>query len=847
MAARHGHRQAQAGHGTLRLACAIALVSTAALAWQLLLVRWLAIAHWHPFAVVIISLALLGHGASGTALALAREYALRRFDALFPACALAFSLAAALCLPLVRAIPFNGLELVWDPWQLGWLGALYLCLSVPFFFAAACFGLAFARHGDAIPRLYGADLLGAGVGALLALALLWWLPLEHALVAVLLLGPLAALLVAARGTMRAAALATAVVVLGLGARGALVPPVNEFKGLAKALLVRDARVIAQRHGPQGWIAVLASPRLPLRQVPGLSLSNVQEPAPQLGVFVDGDGPAAVTLYRDAASLAYLGRTTSALPYALRARPRVLVLGAGSGADVLQAQVLGARTIRAVERNPQLVALVRGPLDGYAGGLYRLPGVRVDVADVRGFVRADRARYDLVVLGPAASFAAGSAGVQAVAEDHALTVEALRDYYARLAPGGMLAVTRWEKQPPRDLLKLFATAVAALRAEGVRAPGASLVAIRNWDAATLVLKRGGFTRGDIARVRAFADVHGYDLVHHAGLRADDANRFHQLPRADAYLGAQALLSPRAEAYLRDYKFAIAPARDDRPYFGNFFKWATLPELWRLRAQGAAVLLDSGVLLLLAALAQALPLALLLVLLPLLALPRAGTAGADAPTRAGPPRGERLRVATYFTGLGLAFLLVEIACLARLGLVVGQPLLAFATGLSGFLLFAGLGSVRAQRWVAHRPDALPRLARRAVLGIALGLAWHAVVAWACLRLGAAAPVAVRAALALLSIAPLAFAMGMPFPLGLSRLAREAPALVPWAWGLNGCASVVAAILALLLALAIGLAATLVIALALYTLAVLAWPARAQTASARPGVRWAKRIAPSATATQ
>ena len=54
----------------MRLALAIALVSAAALAYQLLLMRWLAIAHWHPFAVMIISLALLGHGASGTWLSL---------------------------------------------------------------------------------------------------------------------------------------------------------------------------------------------------------------------------------------------------------------------------------------------------------------------------------------------------------------------------------------------------------------------------------------------------------------------------------------------------------------------------------------------------------------------------------------------------------------------------------------------------------------------------------------------------------------------------------------------------------------------------------------------------------
>ena len=72
----------------------------------------------------------------------------------------------------------------------------------------------------------------------------------------------------------------------------------------------------------------------------------------------------------------------------------------------------------------------------------------------------------------------------------------------------------------------------------------------------------------------------------------------------------------------------------------------------------------------------------------------------------------------------------------------------------------------------------------------------------------------------IAPLAFAMGLPFPLGLARLARTAPAFVPWAWGLNGCASVIAAIAALLVAIESGLTATLLIALLLYALAAWIW---------------------------
>ena len=792
----------------VRLACAIALISAAALAYQLLLMRWLAIAHWHPFAVVIISLALLGHGASGTALSLLRECAVDRFDSLFPAAAIVFALTAAACLGLARALPFNGLELVWNWRQLLWLSALYLCLALPFFFAATCFGLAFARHGDDIPMLYGADLFGAGVGAVLALAMLWLVPVDVALLVVVLLAPAAAVVMRGLASRATACAIVAMLVLAmLAATRALAPAPNEFKGLAKALLVRDARIIAERHSSYGWLAVVASPRLPLRQVPGLSLNNLQEPAPQLGVYTDGDAPSAITRNDGKrASLAYLARTTSALPYRLRVRPRVLVLGAGGGFEVLQALTLDARAVHAVETNPQVVDLVTERYGDYAGGLYRDPRVQVQVAELRGFVRATTERYDLIVLGQGGSFASGSAGVTAVAEDYAATVQALRDDYVRLAPGGLLAITRWEKQPPRDALKLFATAVAALRAERVRDAGMQLAMIRNWDASTLLLKRGAFTAGEIARLRAFTDEFSFDLVHYPGMRAGEANRYHVLARAEAFIGARELLSTRAQAYRNAYKFDIAPATDDRPYFANFFKWATLPELWRLRAQGAAVLLDSGYLLLLAAFAQAVPLAIALVLLPLLALPRR-----DEITR-----GLRLRVLAYFTCLGLAFMLIEIACLSRLTLLVGQPLLAIGVGLAGFLLFAGGGSLCAQRW-RHDPV---RPIVLAVCAIALALAWHFAMFALALRTGADWAPWLRAILGLLTIAPLAFAMGLPFPLGLSRLARTTPALVPWAWGVNGCASVVAAIAALLLAIEIGLATTLLAALGLYALAAAAW---------------------------
>ena len=154
------------------------------------------------------------------------------------------------------------------------------------------------------------------------------------------------------------------------------------------------------------------------------------------------------------SLSWLTETTSALPYQLLGRPRVLVLGAGGGAEVWQALYHDAWEVEAVEINPAMLGLLRASLHD--------PRVRFHQGDARGFVRSDRGQYDLIQVAPLDSYGGSGAGVQAMAESHLYTVEAIADYYARLAPGGLLALTRWVKEPPREGPRLFATAVAALR-------------------------------------------------------------------------------------------------------------------------------------------------------------------------------------------------------------------------------------------------------------------------------------------------------------------------------------------------------------------------------------------------
>ena len=78
-------------------------------------------------------------------------------------------------------------------------------------------------------------------------------------------------------------------------------------------------------------------------------------------------------------------------------------------------------------------------------------------------------------------------------------------------------------------------------------------------------------------------------------------------------------------------------------------------------------------------------------------------------------------------------------------------------------------------------------------------------------------IAAAVAL--VAPLATLMGMPFPRALARLRRLDPGLVPWAWGVNGCASVIGAVLATGLAIHLGQTFVIICAALLYAAAALA----------------------------
>ncbi|MFQ6133040.1 MAG: SAM-dependent methyltransferase [Armatimonadota bacterium] len=803
-------------------------VSLAILAYEVALTRVLAIAQWHHFAYMIISVALLGFGASGTLIAVLQRAFRQRLDFFLWLFWLLFAVACPVCFALSQLIPFDAMEITIERRQFLYLAEYYLVLFVPFLFGATVVGLCFLRLPNRVGAVYGANLLGSAAGALAVIGLLYLAEPRHLAALITLVALVGGTyLCLAVGTSRSQFFASFMVgILALAATTEARLNISQWKALPGALRLPGAKVLAERHGPLGLVHLVGADAI--HEATGMSIASPYGASQEAVLIVDAGGASPITPLRpDFQGARYLGYLPRAAPYAILDKPKVLVLGAGGGADVVSALLHGASAVDAVELNPQVIELLRDDFPGLSGGLYSDPRVQVHTAEARGFVRSTPDRYDLVQLAPMDAYAASAAGVYALSETYVYTTQAIWDYWRVLSDDGVLAVTRWLKTPPRDCLKLFATAVKAFsptRGEG----GARerLFFLRGSRAATLLVKRDAFWPGEIAALRDFCDDRQFDTIYFPGIQREHANRHNVLEAGPLYYEAcQRILFGDREAFFRDYDFAIEPATDDRPYFFHSLRWRSLPLLKAHFAVGNVHFIEWGYIILVATLAQAIPISLVLILVPLVFLRRTK----EEPAAEDEQAASKLRIVLYFACLGFAFIFIEMGFIQKSILFLAHPTYAVALVIGSFLLFAGLGSLWGRRLVGE-PRRRTLVAVWAIVCIASA---YLLVHEAAFELLLGQPLWLKGALAVLVIAPLAFFMGMPFPTGLQRVTDAAPRLVPWAWGINGCASVIGAVLAALLAMAQGFSVVIFIALGLYLIASAAFTWRARCTSPPPAI--------------
>jgi len=793
----------------------LAILSAAALAYELLLMRLLSIIFWHHFAYMVIGLSLLGHGFSGSVVMVLQDKLLKYFRQLYIGSILLFSLFSIISFQWAQNIPFNAEEILWDWWQGVYLLIIFLFLSLPFFFVGLAICLAFLHFKRQLSRLYAADLLGAGVGCLVFVLLLYIVFPKSALFYISLSGLLAAVIaVIELGRFRLSFIGMVLIFLAFicWTGWQLNLQISPYKSLPKMLLINGTQVIAEKSSPLGMLSVLVSNQIPLRYVPGMSLSSGSEPLPQLGVFTDADNMSVITSKTDdLMRLDYLDQTTSALPYHLQMAETVLIIGSGSGNDVLQAKINHAGKIDAVELNKQLVELTDIHYLDFVSHVYQQPGVSVHIADGRDFLNTHSQRYDLIKLSLLDSFNASAAGLYALNESYLYTVEALQLYLSRLKPGGYLCITRWLKMPPRDTLKLFNTALTVLDNSSDTNARQQLMLIRSWQTTTLIIKNGIFSSEEIIEAESFTSKRNFDLVYTPEIQPKQVNQYNILTPAVFYQYTQALLSGDRQNFIEQYKFNLQPATDDRPYFQHFFRWSSLPEMIGLLHKGGESLVETGYLIVFVTFCIAILTSTLLILGPLWWL--------NGFKHIIPSTVKHRHVFVYFSAIGLGFLMIEIAFMQKFILFLHHPVYAIAATLAAFLVFAGLGSACSSNLVQRFGQRLClRIVIIFIVGLSLGylLLLPEIFVW-----GSALSMPIRFFLTICLIAPLAFFMGMPMPLALGRLAKQADYLIPWAWAINSCASVISSVLTVLLAMQFGFSVVILMAVVLYALAILIFP--------------------------
>ena len=791
------------------------LVSAAAVGFENALTRFFAVAKWSEYGYWVISIVMAGFALSGVAAALLRHH-LERWGAplrlILPALLV---LSAAAGFHFAALNPFNPLQLqnqaTWLP-QIQNIGAYYLEL-LPFFFLTGIYiSLAFILNAKEIGRVYAYDLIGAGAGSALVLALAF--VIHPFLLIPALLIPLA--LSAAFQPGRWAWLgAAAALIAFVGGEDLLLksaaPQASDFKAIYAPLHTPGARVAAEIHSPRGYYQLLED----FTERVDAELSN---DAGQMGL---AGPPRTFGLYRDGVRIGALPRSgpldlryapasLDAAPYGLAPAPKVLLVGASGGFRIGEALQLGAKHLDVLEAEPELhAALIGGLGPSPPPAIVHDPRVRLLAGGpLAALLAAQPATYDLIDLSADALDASE-------ANETAFSTQAIAAGLRALKPGGMISIPVSIRDFPVYAARMLATVRAALEAAGVADPEAHVMVYRSDWAVRILVSPQPFGPDRIAALRRFCDDRSFDVSYSPGIdvKAARPRLYNDLPQVsfitgritaqgpdDAIADEAGLIlagrpAPSAEA------FNLQPMTLDRPQVHAVLRLDQLGVI----LQRLEVLPQSeiGALVNLVVLAQAILIALVVLAVPLIA-PRQ----VHAATRRG-----RLWPLLYFPALGLGFLFIELFMIEKVALYLNDRTSAFAVVLSAMLVFSGLGSAlsgRLTRW--------PRLA--IVLSSLVVLAWTAAMYhWSqpFMLQSLDWPWAARAGLALAVLAPAGLALGLPFPLGLTRVGTGG--YLPWAWGLNGAFSVVATPLANLMMRQLGLPALLVGAAGLYLVVLLA----------------------------
>lgn len=788
----------------------VGVTSLALMHTQIVLTRLFSVVVWYHFAFFAISVALLGLSASAVAVhALQSKLASLSIPRILGAVSLLFALSIlGLAFAVIHVTPdwFGAGEAAFFTSFTPKLLLIFCATTGPFFVGGFVLSLAMSRWSASIHRIYAYDLAGAAVACGIVIPVLNTLGGPDALVLSAGFAGLAAVIF---GSADRPALHLRAVAVWVCLAGLVVGP-GVLGAASGALQIRVAKGLdLTRSAPEysRWNSFSLISVFPSWHFHGWGLSpKYTAPIPaEKSLVIDMNAYTPLLAFDgDFADVAHTRYDLSSLAFSLRPPTHVCIVGAGGGKDVLAALASGATRVTALEVNPLIADdVMRHQYKEFNGGLYDRPDVELHIEDGRSFLRGSREQYDVVLVSMVDTSAATAAGAYALAENGLYTVDAFKDFMARLTPDGILTVSSVSLPGLAVGTRLAALARAALNEMGRDPARAVAVVETHWLAVNgatmynILVKPNGFDARELQGLRDLTDERGFRLTYLPNSSTGSA-------QGEQHWIARTLREPDREALAAEqasWPLDVSAVYDDRPYF---FYQNRLRESWRaLWSPGDAHLFGNGLSVLLKVLLVSIFMVAACIIVPLAWLQRDhGHTSKHAVWRI-----------LYVASLGLGYMFLEVGCIQRLLLYLGTPTYALTAVLLVLLLSGGIGSRTA---AAQAAGSIQRFLLALVVYAALWMWTWPFIAEATVQL----PLSGRALLGGMSLVPLGFLMGIPLPSGLRMVQLRDREHIAWLWGVNGATSVLGSVLATLGSMHLGITAVLGIGVVLYLATATLW---------------------------
>lgn len=769
----------------------VGATSLATLLLELALTRVFSVVYFYHFAFLAISIALFGLGAGGVFSYVVAGWQRPLYEKLGGlAVGNAIAIVVSLSFLLSRSAELSTWEMM----------IAYFVAAVPFLLSGTIVSLAIAETIERVNRVYFFDLLGAAAGCAVLVPLLNWIGGPNTILVSATTFAVSGAIwfhLAGRVKGRVAAVTVGLLLVGL------------ITYNSKYFLIDVKYAKGQKIKDEEFVKWNSFSRIALKPEPGRTDMK--------SIVIDADAATGVASFDfehlTAAQKEQLAYDGPGLPYVLRPAAKTLIIGPGGGWDVSRALASGSQDVTGVEINPIIAnTIMREKFANYSQHIYHRPQVHINVEDGRSFVRRSNEHYQVLQATLVDTWASTAAGAFALSENNLYTSDAFNDYLSHLTPDGLMAFTRWGFVPPRESLRVVALAQEALKQLGEPDAARNIAVIRGnaqqvrgWGAQdTILVARKPFSTVDIQLLKDAAQRAKMEVVYLPGSTVE--NPFRAL-----------LTAPDINRFFDSYSFDVRPVSDDKPFF---FYTVQPRDLWQfvLHAshETADYKVNSALPVLFGLVAISLVATVIVLALPPLVLKQ------KLPVQKGGIRG-----LLFFLFIGAGYILIQVALIQKFVLFLGHPTYALTVIIFSMLLSSGVGSYASKSLV--RGD-FGRLSMIMILIVAAVLALAAVVTPVA-EGGVALPFAVKVLISVGLISPVGFAMGMPFPTGLSLLEKAMPAAVRWAWAINAASSVLGSAAAMFLAIYLGLKMTLVIGGLLYLAAWLSASGSALTGKRAP----------------